>query len=101
MARHWVVQMATQTVDLRVATIHLVGKKVVCWVVQMATQMAGTTVDQTALTKAERMATQMACHSVDQTATRIQIPFQRNLPREGKSKGIPSGKGIPGNFGEY
>ena len=32
---------------------------------------------------------------------RIQIPFQRNLLREGKSKGIPSGKGIPGNSGEY
>eukprot|EP00956_Cyclotella_meneghiniana_P039871 scaffold181562_cov27-Cyclotella_meneghiniana.AAC.1 len=27
--------------------------------------MAGTTVDQTVLTTAERMATQMACHSVD------------------------------------
>ena len=37
----------------------------------------------------------------DVVEPRIQIPFQRNLPREGKSKGIPSGKGIPGNFGEY
>ena len=59
MARHWVFQMVTQTVDLRVATIHLVGKKVDCWVVQMAAQMACHWVLQMAGTRVERMATQM------------------------------------------
>ena len=56
--------MANQTVDLRVATFQMVGKKVDCWVVQMAARMAETKVDwreiQMALKKAARLVILMA-----------------------------------------